>query len=400
MKKIEKIFLFLLATFIALSPSFSAGKIEGGKIIEIRGEDILLVVFIPLWFFQIIFSKEKIERKPLFFPIIIWVILGIFSTVFNIILGRLNFFRGLFYSLKEIEIFLIYFFVVSCLKDKKEIKNLVYLWFVLGAFNLSYVLYQIFTQTKKGEYGVAAICEKGVFPTGLFFLLLFIFFYNHFVYYFSNKKISFSKKSFLFLISTLPALAVFTSASRSNSLALFLSFISILFLAFFKERKKKVFILFLITFPLLYFYFRFSLTPFPSSRRISDLTNPKKLIYGLKKGRLETAIKPEFERAILHPSLIGFGKGFVQEAHNQFLRNFIETGFLGSLAFLFLIFAIIKKAWQKFKKEEDSISISLSSNLLVAIFTLLFLSLVTEAFLVVKPAEVFWFFVALTFANY
>jgi len=73
---------------------------------------------------------------------------------------------------------------------------------------------------------------------------------------------------------------------------------------------------------------------------------------------------------------------------------------LGSLAFLFLIFAIIKKAWQKFKKEEDSISISLSSNLLVAIFTLLFLSLVTEAFLVVKPAEVFWFFVALTFANY
>ena len=41
--------LIFLAIAIAFSPSFSAGVIEGGRIIEIRVEDVLIVILGLAW---------------------------------------------------------------------------------------------------------------------------------------------------------------------------------------------------------------------------------------------------------------------------------------------------------------------------------------------------------------
>lgn len=51
--------LILLTTAIALSPSFSAGMIEGGRVIEIRIEDILIVVLELIWIAN--FSISKVD---------------------------------------------------------------------------------------------------------------------------------------------------------------------------------------------------------------------------------------------------------------------------------------------------------------------------------------------------
>ena len=50
--------ILLLATSIAISPSFSLGKIEGERMIEIRIEDILLAVLGILWLISFL-VKEK-----------------------------------------------------------------------------------------------------------------------------------------------------------------------------------------------------------------------------------------------------------------------------------------------------------------------------------------------------
>jgi len=95
----------------------------------------------------------------------------------------------------------------------------------------------------------------------------------------------------------------------------------------------------------------------------------------------------------------GMGKSvrlWTEESHSQYVRNFIETGIIGSLIFFFLIFVIIKKAFRGFLLSKDPLLIGLSSGLLVSTIAMLFISITAEAFLVVKINEIYWFFVAIT----
>ena len=80
------IFLIILAMAIALFPSFSVGELSNGKAIEIRIEDILIVVLGLIWIREII--KKKPEKPPLFWPILIWLGIGLISTLTNLLLAK------------------------------------------------------------------------------------------------------------------------------------------------------------------------------------------------------------------------------------------------------------------------------------------------------------------------
>jgi len=96
--------------------------------------------------------------------------------------------------------------------------------------------------------------------------------------------------------------------------------------------------------------------------------------------------------------IFGMGKGYVGEAHNQYLRNFIETGIIGSILFLFLMFSILKKCFVILHKNYSNFLNGLSAGVLVSTIVMLFFSIATEPFIVVKPSEVYWIFLAITMA--
>jgi hypothetical protein len=77
------------------------------------------------------------------------------------------------------------------------------------------------------------------------------------------------------------------------------------------------------------------------------------------------------------------------------MRNFIETGVVGSIAFLFLIFFIIKKSAGYFLRGKDPLLVGLSAGLLTSTVAMLIIAIPAEAFIVIKIAEVYWFFAAL-----
>ena len=52
----------LIAAAIALSPSFSAGEIAGGRVIEIRVEDILIVILGLVWLANFLVSGREIGK--------------------------------------------------------------------------------------------------------------------------------------------------------------------------------------------------------------------------------------------------------------------------------------------------------------------------------------------------
>jgi O-antigen ligase len=98
---------------------------------------------------------------------------------------------------------------------------------------------------------------------------------------------------------------------------------------------------------------------------------------------------------------IGRGKAVFllrDESHNQYVRNFVDTGLIGSLIFLGLIFMIIKRITKTLRDEVDPLRVALATGVFVSTISLLVLSLATEAFLVVRINEAYWYFMGLTMA--
>ena len=398
--KKENLSLILLAAAIALSPSFSAGEIEGGRVIEIRAEDILIVILGLVWIANFLISgRKKVEKPPLFFPILAWLGIGFFSVLTNWIFMNIGFSRGFFYFLKEIEFFFLYFYLFYHLKSLGSVKFIINTWILLGLVNVSWVVYQLIKGIKPGvgAYGPGFLGEPlGPLPSGGFFLILFVFFLNILIYYFLNLNISKFKKGILTVTAISPAIGVFSSGSRASFLALILTF---LFYSF----KKG----FLKTFLLGFLIIIFISIIFISSPLEKRFLNIEQIFWNLSPenpvSRTSIWIS-QLSEASKYPLffLFGLGKSTVlisEESHSQYVRNFIETGIIGSLIFLILIFVIIKKSWQGFSSRKDSLLIGLSSGLLVVTLTLLFISISAEAFLVVKIAEVYWFFAGLTMAT-
>ena len=340
-KYLEILPLFLLVSAIALSPSFSAGVIEQ-KIIEIRAEDILIVILGLIWFTNFLVSgKKELKRPPLFLPILAWLGIGLFSVLVNWILGNLTVNRGFFYFLKEIEFFVLYFYVFYCVKNTDSVKQIIKLWMLLGLINAVYVFYHISTGVRSGEYGAGAICEWGVFPSGAFFLILFIFLFNVFLYYyFLNLDFSKSKKLALGIATISPAIGVFGSASKTNFLALILALFLSFFFFFLKKKRIKIILLAVLILIVMTGVFLFTLQHMPVTSRLTDvLVAPSDFWSSFHRARV-VSMESEFEKVPEAPLLLaffGYGKGYVGEAHNQYLRNFMEVGIIGSIIFFFLI---------------------------------------------------------------
>jgi len=399
-KKLKDLPLILLFSAIALSPSFSVGRFGGGKIIEIRIEDILIVILGLIWLVNILISgKKRLEKPPLFFPILIWLSIGFVSVLTNWFFRNLSFDRGFFYFLKCLEFFIFYFYIFYHLKNIESAKFITNFLIFLGTVNVGYVVYQAITGLQVGEYGAGAVGERGVFPTGAFFLIFFVFFLNIFLYYFLNLNISILKKGILGIIAMGPALGVFGSDSKTNFLGLVFALFLTLFFLFLRKKSFKLILVSILILILVAFIFIFALNHIRFVSRLFPMFFPSRIIADFIRGRL-IFIKPVFKEALERPLFLFFGSGigYLGESHNQYVRNLVETGIIGSLAFLFLIWIIIKKSFKIYSKSRDGFSLGLSAGLLVATLTMLFLSVATDSFIVVKLASVYWSFTAVTMA--
>ena len=406
-KEVVKILsLIFLAGAIAFSPSFAVGKLSDGKVIEIRIEDILILVLGLLLIVSFLASGQtKAERPPLFFPILVWLSIGLLTVLANWAFSNLSLSRGFFYFLKEFQFFVFYFYVFWCIKKKDTAKLLVSAWLLFTFVNVLYVFYQMAVGLRHGEYGTSAIGEQGVFPVGAFFLLLFIFLFNVFLYYFLHLNISIIKKTGLGVLTFSPILGVFGSTSRTNFVAMVLALFLTFLLFFLRKANLKAIVVFILAAVFTASMFFFAIEKVPLTARFKTVISVfslEPLWENYKVSRLENFIKPVFKKYLgssAHLPFLGLGKGYVSEVHNQYLLNFIEVGLVGSVIFFILIFAIIKKSWQGFSKSGDRFAIGLSAGLLVATLILLFISFATEPFIVVKPSSVYWFFAAITMAT-
>ncbi len=398
--------LILLAFAIALSPRFSIGQLSGGiagsKIIDIRIEDLILAGLILLWVVQFLFSKRTTFQKPLlFFPIALWLGFGLLTTLLNIILGNIEPFRAFFFSLKETEFFILYAYVFSHIPDIASAKRLLGFWLFLGLANTLWAIVQLVGDLRINYYyGPTLFAEpQNPLASGLFFVILFLFLFNVFLYYYANLNISALKKIFIAFPILLLLIGAFASGSQTAFASLIGGLFASLVLYTMKSNAQKFFLLSsLLGGVAVIVLLFFTLNPYPIGRQTSTDRIFGELSLSRQGSRINIwkfYLTKTFEQPL--GPFIGFGKSFVGEAHDQYIRNFLETGIIGSILFLFLVFAIIKESFLSFSKSNDHFIVAVSAALIVLTCAMLIASIPAESFIYgAKISALYWFFTAIT----
>lgn len=404
---LKKLSVIFLLGAIMLVPSFIVGKMSSGKTIELRVEDfILLFLGITAFLVFLIKGKFKIKKPPFFSPILCWVLLGFVGVILNLILGNLIFAdRALFYFFKEVEFLFLYFFVFYFLKDTDFTKTIIKFTLLFAVFNIVYVFYQIISHNQVGEYGTAALSEYGVFPTGAFFLLIFIFLFTIYIFYYNNLKEKLWKRTLFGLIAFSPIIGVFGSGSKTAFSALLFCSVVIFLLSLFKSKinKKKIIIVIIFVIILSVAFFAYSVAHIRSVSRIIDIFGFNKFVasYAADRFYYNQALLGEIIDKLNQQPLsiiFGLGVGYITEAHNQFIRNFAEIGVAGSLVFLFLIFLILKKGFRVYLKSEDLFSSGAGASIIVLTLAMIVFCFTTDPFFSVKAATTYWFFLGVNAA--
>ena len=120
--------LYLVIFSMLLSPQLgSGGGVAEGRRIVIRSEDILLLVVAFSWFAKTAVNKELglALKTPLNRPIIVYVAVTAVATLVGYATGTVRGLGGMFYVLKYVEYFVVYYMVVNNVTDRKQAWRLV-----------------------------------------------------------------------------------------------------------------------------------------------------------------------------------------------------------------------------------------------------------------------------------
>lgn len=386
--------LILLTISIGLIPSLCDTHISGGLGFELRAEDFILLFLGGAWIISLIL-KNKIERPPLAFPVLIWLGLGFFSVLVNFLFFNLKFTLGFFYFLKEIEFFFLFYFVFYNAKNNKEsVKFFIKLWFIFGLIHISWIILELLTGIKYSfYYGPIIYMEpKGPYPSAGFILITFIFLANIFLYYYLPSKKSLFKKIIIGLIIASLTLGVLVSGSSTNYFAMFgVLFLSWLFY-FIKvpERRILMFSIFILALVVLIIWGRNSLI---------DQIRGAMWEYSSKDYLSRVEILKRHVELFYNssPFFIMFGRGVFGECHCQYIRIFLERGILGFLAFAFLIEEILRKSFWCFLKGKNAFYTAIAAGLFMITVVMLIIGIPADSFMSVKIAETYWYFTGLSF---
>ncbi|MBW1805175.1 MAG: O-antigen ligase family protein [Deltaproteobacteria bacterium] len=389
-----EIALYILIFSMLLSPEFMIGATSGaslGRGVTLRLDDFMLIIIGFSWLAKMSINKELglFLRTPLNKPIAFYIVICLVSTLFGSMFGRVYLKTGFFFVLKYFEYMIIYFMVVNHLESRRQVRY--FLWAMLLTCAIVSVIgiIQIPTggritapfegvsgepNTLGGYLVLMVSVVAGLFLTSPVFR-------NRLIY------------GLLILLFTIPL--IYTQ-SRSSYLAIIPAAITLLWLSEKKNLVLVVLILLGISLPFL--------APKVAKERVSYTFSQGRgridvvEIAGIKLDTSTSARVASWRNAsrdwIRHP-LLGYGVTGYRFVDAQYVRVITETGLLGLITFLFLIFTIFRRTLNTFRESDDSFYRGISLGFLAGFIGLLFHSFGANTFIIVRIMEPFWFIAAM-----
>ena len=382
--------LYILIFSMLLSPEITIGETAGFSLnrgVTLRFEDFLLVVIGFSWFVKNAVNKELgfFLKTPLNKAILFYILACLISTGSGIIGDRVDVKTGSFYILKYIEYFIVYFMVVNHLKDKDQLKRLVFC-LLLTCFITSIIgILQIPGGGRVSAPFEGEIGEPNTFGGYLLFIgaiatALFV--------KTENPK---TKLMLSLLLLSIIAPFLFTQSRTS-----YLAFVPTC-LALGSLMQRRIIILGFLLIALL-----MSPILLPSLVKDRILFTFKQQEYSgqivIGNLRLDTStsarilsLKRILENFPKRP-VLGYGVTGYEFTDSQLPRILIETGIVGLIAFLYLLCSIFRLAINRIREAKSPYFKGLAIGFFSGYVGLLFHALGANTFIIVRIMEPFWFF--------
>ncbi|MBW2310782.1 MAG: O-antigen ligase family protein [Deltaproteobacteria bacterium] len=385
-----QIALYILIFSMLLGPEIVVGATAGttlGRGVTLRVDDFILVIIGFSWLARMALYKELglFLRTPLNKPIAFYIIACLVSTFLAALLGRMNLKTGFFFVLKYFEYMVVYFMVVNHLQDRKQIRY--FLWALL--FTCVAVSFIGISQIPGGGRVSAPFEGEAGEPNTFGGYLIFMMAMTIGLVLTANLWRDRLIYGAICVISFVPFL--FTQ-SRGSYLAFFPMLLTFVWLS---EKRKLIIICLLFTAILL---------PLIAPKAVKDRIlytftqryHPGQHVY-IGDVRLDTSTsarlkswKDVLKDYVSHP-IFGFGVtgyGFVDA---QFPRTLVETGIVGILCFISLLWAIFSEGRSVFRQTDDVFHKGICMGFLAGFIGLLVHAIGANTFIIVRIMEPFWF---------
>lgn len=402
--------LGLLIFSMLLSPEIKLAEVPGREVV-VRIDDLLIFAVFFGWFVKSVFVK-KIELRITFVlvPMFFYTLSFIISTYLGTISGIVVFKKAIFYIIKYIEYFIIYFLVTQIVDNKNQIRVYTVLFIItsvivnIHGYSLIGKVDRIYApfDAPGAETQIGTPAGAGEANTyGGYLLIILSLLISLFCY---SEQLTTNLLYFALTIFSLVPLA-FTKSRAS-----YFAFVPmILTIIIFTERKKNLILAGVLLL--------FALSPvvFPEATktvvdRIQETfvgpsySEEEAVILGMKVRELSALARVKswrkaFEEFIPKRPIFGFGVTGVGLVDTQIPLIIGEVGLLGLTFFIWLILAIFKEALDVFKTTSEPLLKSTSLCVISSLVALLFHSVAANTFIIIRIMEPFWFLCGLVSAG-
>jgi O-Antigen ligase len=389
--------LYLVIFSMLLSPQFgSGGVIAEGRRIVVRSEDILLLVVAFSWLAKTAVNKELglVAKTPLNRPILAYVAANAIATLIGYATGTVAGVAGLFYVLKYVEYFVVYYMVVNNLVDRRQAWR-----FVTAAFLTAVIVSLIgMTQIPTGQRVSAPFEGKDGEPNTFGgYLLLLMAVAGGIALETARVR---TRALCLGLVGLMSIPFVFT-LSRTSYLG---AIPAVLVMAILSSRRRMMIgalSVALVASPL-----AVALFPDTVMKRVLYTFEPERGQPTVRVGAVGLdpstsarliSVRQAFDGWTQRP-VFGYGVTGFAFMDQQFARTLVETGLVGLATFLVLVWTLLKSGVASFRALSVPEERGLALGFVAGTVGLLGHSVGANTFIIVRIMEPFWFFAAVVIA--
>jgi O-antigen ligase len=384
--------LYVVVFSMLLSPEFGASGagIAEGRTIMVRSEDFILIVIGLAWLAKTAVNKELgiVAKTPLNRPILFYVVANIVATLLGYLMGNVNGLSGFFYVLKYVEYFVVYYMVVNNVEDRDHARRLVIAAFLTAAIVSLVGIAQIPSGERVSAPFEGEIGEPNTFGGYLLFMIAIA----------AGVALETHRlrlRAMCVALIGLMTLPFAFTLSRASYLGVVPAF---LVLAWFTRQRKfmvGLVLLLVVCSPILAF-----VAPTPVTQRILYTFEPERGQATVRLGRV--ALDPStsarlisFRAAMegfLRRPIFGYGVTGFAFMDAQYARVLVETGAVGLLAFLSLVWAVLKSGMASFRVLREPEDRGVALGFVAGTIGLLVHAIGSNTFIIVRIMEPFWFF--------
>ncbi|MCX5680003.1 MAG: O-antigen ligase family protein [Candidatus Omnitrophica bacterium] len=395
--------LIVIIVSMLLSPEFIVGSTTV-RLVAIRAEDVILAVIILAWFLRVSLTKSLADtfKTPLTVPFFFYMLSCIVSTLLAAIYGEIDLALSFFTMLKYFEYFMLFIMTRDIIKNMRQIKIFVLVFF-LTAFIVSIYSNTYINESMKsgaqiirvsppnetrrgGEAGTlggylifAMAITAGLLlnvqttPVRILLICLELAMFRAFLY-------TLSRGSYLAVIPVTATLIYFTK--RNKAVLIYSACVIAVMLIFFAPKMVKERVMTTVT--------------------TEDVISGKRVVWEESpRERLNSWKEVLFERFPKRP-IFGYGvaRYFID---GQIFLTLCEVGLLGFILFGLVLARLFKMAKEVLDIEDvknDGFGSGLTVGFLAGFIGVLFSAIGTNTFLIIKIMEPFWFMAAIVLSQH